>query len=111
MTSSRRIACLIRLRLILVNNKDETNEETDDIGGRACRSGWVRRFRRRCRREGQRDSLAPAEASALKIENGEVRLTVEVDASTDLKTWKPATTVDVTVPVEGEKGFYILKSK
>ena len=56
-------------------------------------------------------NLAPAEASALKIENGEVKLTVEVDASTDLKTWTPAKTVDVTVPVEGEKGFYILKSK
>ena len=54
---------------------------------------------------------APAEASALKIENGEVKLTVEVDASTDLKTWTPAKTADVTVPVEGEKGFYILRSK
>lgn len=54
---------------------------------------------------------APAEASALKIENGEVRLTVEVDASADLKTWKPATTVEIDVPVEGEKGFYILRSK
>ena len=54
---------------------------------------------------------APAEASALKIENGEVRLTVEVDASADLKTWKPATTVEIDVPVEGEKGYYILKSK
>ena len=54
---------------------------------------------------------APDEASALKIENGQVKLTVEVDASTDLKTWTPAKTVDVTVPVEGEKGYYILKSK
>lgn len=54
---------------------------------------------------------APAEASALKIENGEVKLTVEVDASTDLKTRKSATTVEIDVPVEGEKGFYILKSK
>ena len=54
---------------------------------------------------------APAEASALKIENGEVKLTVEVDASADLKTWKPATTVEIDVPVEGEKGYYILKSK
>ena len=56
-------------------------------------------------------NLAPAEASALAIENGEVRLTVEVDASADLKTWKPATTVEIDVPVEGEKGYYILKSK
>ena len=39
------------------------------------------------------------------------RVTVEVDASTDLKTWKPVKTVDLAVPVEGEKGFYILKSK
>lgn len=54
---------------------------------------------------------APAEASALKIENGQVKLTVEVDASTDLKTWEPATTVEIDVPVEGEKGFYILRSK
>ena len=55
---------------------------------------------------------APAEASALKIENGgQVKLTVEVDASADLKTWKPATTVEIDVPVEGEKGFYILRSK
>lgn len=56
-------------------------------------------------------NLAPAEATALKIENGQVRLTVEVDASTDLKNWKPAKTVEIDVPVEGEKGFYILKSK
>ena len=56
-------------------------------------------------------NLAPAEASALKIENGEVKLTVEVDASADLQTWKPATTVNVTVPVEGEKGFYVLKTR
>ena len=56
-------------------------------------------------------NLSPAEASALRIENGEVRLTVEVDASADLKIWKPATTVEIDVPVEGEKGYYILKSK
>lgn len=55
--------------------------------------------------------IAPAEASAIKIEDGQVNLTVEVDASTDLQTWKPATTVNITVPVEGEKGLYILKSK
>ena len=57
------------------------------------------------------DSLAPAEASALKIENGEVKMTVEVDESTDLKTWKNAKTVDLAVPVKGEKGYYILKQK
>ena len=56
-------------------------------------------------------SIAPAEATALAIENGEVKLTVEVDASTDLKAWQPAKTVEITVPVEGEKGFYILKTK
>lgn len=57
------------------------------------------------------DSLAPAEASALKIENGEVKMTVEVDESSDLKTWKHAKTVDLAVPVKGEKGYYILKPK
>ena len=56
-------------------------------------------------------SIAPAEASALAIEGGQVRLTVEVDASTDLETWKRAWTDEISVPVEGEKGFYILKSK
>ena len=56
-------------------------------------------------------NLAPAEASALAIENGEVKQTVVVDASTDLKTWESAKTVEIAVPVEGEKGFYILKSK
>ena len=30
--------------------------------------------------------IAPAEASAIKIEDGQVNLTVEVDASTDLQT-------------------------
>lgn len=56
-------------------------------------------------------NIAPAEASALRIENGEVKMTVEVDESTDLKVWKPAKKVDLVDPVEGEKGFYILKSK
>lgn len=32
-------------------------------------------------------------------------------ASADLKTWKPAKTVNLDVPVEGGKGFYLLKSK
>ena len=57
------------------------------------------------------DSSRIAAAMALAIENGQVRLTVEVDASTDLKNWKPAKTVEISVPVEGEKGFYILKSE
>ena len=56
-------------------------------------------------------NLSPAEASALKIENGEVKLTVVVDESADLQTWTPAKTVDLTVPVKDEKGFYILRSK
>ena len=56
-------------------------------------------------------NLSPAEASALRVENGEVHLTVEVDESADLKTWKPVKTLDLAVPVEGEKGFYMLKSK
>ena len=43
--------------------------------------------------------------------NGQVKMTVEVDESTDLKVWKPAKKVDLVDPVEGEKGFYILKSK
>lgn len=55
--------------------------------------------------------LAPAEAKALEIDGGRVRLTVEVESSADLKTWKSAKMVDISVPVEGEKGFYILKSK
>lgn len=56
-------------------------------------------------------NIAPAEASALAIENGQVRLTVEVDASKDLQNWTPAKTVEISVPVEGAKGFYILKTK
>ena len=32
-------------------------------------------------------------------------------ASADLKTRKPAKTVNLDVPVEGGKGFYLLKSK
>lgn len=55
--------------------------------------------------------VAPAEATALEIDGGQVKLTVEVDASADLKTWTPAKTVEISVPVEGEKGFYILKTK
>ena len=55
--------------------------------------------------------VAPAEATALEIDGGQVKLTVEVDASTDLKTWKSAKMVDISVPVEGEKGFYLLKTK
>lgn len=55
--------------------------------------------------------VAPAEATALKVVDGEVKLTVEIDESTDLKNWKEAKTVEIAVPVEGEKGFYILKTK
>ena len=51
------------------------------------------------------------EASAIKIENGQVRLTVEVDASTDLQKWTPAKTVEISVPVEDEKGFYIFTTR
>lgn len=40
-----------------------------------------------------------------------IKMTVEVDESTDLKTWKHAKTVDLAVPVKGEKGYYILKPK
>ena len=34
----------------------------------------------------------------IKVENGEVKLTVEVEKSTDLQTWEPAETVEITVP-------------
>ena len=40
-----------------------------------------------------------------------IKMTVEVDESSDLKTWKRAKTVDLAVPVKGEKGYDILKPK
>ena len=40
-----------------------------------------------------------------------IKITVEVDESSDLKTWKHAKTVDLAVPVKGEKGYYILNPK
>lgn len=69
--------------------------------------------------------LTPAGATAIAVKDGKVKLTVQVETTTDLgegAEWQPATVeggeltkdgdgVILTLPAAAEKGFYILKTK
>ena len=69
--------------------------------------------------------LTPAGATAIAVKDGKVKLTVQVETTTDLgegAEWQPATVeggeltkdgdgVVLTLPAAAKKGFYILKTK
>ena len=69
--------------------------------------------------------LTPAGATTIAVKDGKVKLTVQVETTTDLgegADWQPATVEDgaltkegdgvvLTLPAAAEKGFYILKTK